>query len=393
MNKNIVILMFIQVFIYLGFGIIIPIVPEIMVNLGVRSIHLGGLLSIYSVASFIVAPFWGAISDRYGRKSIIMIGLIGYAVSFILFGVYVDNLIWLYTSRVMSGLFSGALYAASISYVADVTEPENRTKSMGFIGMSIGLGFIFGPSIGGLLSQFGLSIPFYTSAILLLILTVTTFFILPESKNREQAVIQGRMIGFDQWKRLSNRMMLSLFAFTFIATLLIAGLEATFQLFEIVNIGITPVQIGLLFLISGLVDALVQGGIVPLIKNGKESSWIMSGQLVTGIGLLFIPFTNSLWTAGVALALFTAGNALVRTCVVSLITIHAGHRQGLATGISYSLDSLGRVIGPLFFTLVFEIHHISTFIILSMIAFVSISLIIYYDKQQLISEFQLTKSN
>lgn len=386
MNKRIAILMMIQVFIYLGFGIIIPVMPEIIVQLQVSSVHLGGLLSVYSLASFLTAPIWGSLSDRYGRKSLILIGLAGYTVSFLLFGFLIDHLMGLYAARMMSGLFSGALYAATISYVADQTSPENRTKYMGYIGISIGLGFIFGPSIGGLLSGYGLSVPFYCSAAMLSLLFVLSWVLLPESHIRSDQNAAMRMQPGEQWKWVKGSQMFPLLSFTFIATLLMAGLESTFQLFEIEKIGITPVQVGLLFMISGLVDALVQGVIIPSIKHGQESRWIIGGQLVAGFALLMIPFGTELWMVGMILALFTAGNALVRTCVVSLITIHAGNQQGLASGVSYSLDSLGRIIGPLIFTWMLGVHSTATFLILSIITFISIALMTFYEKSRRLNQ-------
>ncbi|WP_226680303.1 MFS transporter [Sutcliffiella horikoshii] len=379
MNKRIVLLMMIQVFIYLGFGIIIPVIPEIVSKLDTTSVHLGGLLAIYSLSSFITAPFWGGLSDRFGRKSMMLIGLMGYSLSFILFGLFLNSLAGLYASRVLGGIFSGALYSATISYVADNTNEDNRTKYMGFIGISIGVGFILGPSIGGFLSTLSLTAPFYTSAGLLLLLFILTWRFLPDSIRKGENAMKHRLLSKKQWGMLRSNQMIALLSFTFIATLLMAGLESTFQLFEIKNIGITPVQIGLLFMISGFADAIVQGAIIPFIKRGQEARWIIAGQIASGAALLLIPFTQELWIAGAALALFSAGNALVRTCTISLITLQAEHQQGLASGISYSLDSLGRIIGPLAFTFLLDIHAVTTFIVLSFITFFSIILMVYFE--------------
>lgn len=380
MKKNIFLLMFIQLFTYLGFGMIIPIMPEMINNLNVNIIHLGGLLAVHSFISFLTAPIWGLMADQYGRKRLIIIGLIGYAFSFTLFGLAINHLVGLYVARIMSGFFSSALYTATISYVADHTTYENRTKYMGFLGISIGLGFILGPSIGGLLSVFGLAVPFFSSAIILVCLTLLTWARLSESHEYVQDSMKERFSVRKQWTWINQVKILPLLLFTFIATLLMAGLESIFQLYEIDRVGISPLQMGLLFMFSGLVDALVQGMIIPSIKPGDESRWVVFGQIASGIALFLIPFASSLWTAGMCLALFTGGNALVRTCVISLITLHAGTRQGVASGISYSLDSIGRIIGPLLFTWTLSIHSVATFIILSFITFVSIILIVHYKK-------------
>jgi len=159
MKKAILLLMSVQFFVYLGFGIIIPILPEVIIYEGFSEVHVGGLLTVYALASFFTAPFWGALSDRTGRKKLILIGLIGFSTSFFLFALFMDSLTLLYVSRIVGGFFSGALYTAVTGFIADMTDEENRNKYMGLMGMSIGLGFIFGPAIGGVLGNFSLQLP------------------------------------------------------------------------------------------------------------------------------------------------------------------------------------------------------------------------------------------
>ena len=136
-------------------------------------------------------------------------------------------------------------------------------------------------------------------------------------------------------------------------TFLLAGLESTFQLFQISKIEITPLQLGYLFMASGFVDAAIQGGVVRRVKNGTETKWIIGAQIVTALGLFLIPFTSSLFWAGFALSVFTAGNALARTVLVSLTTKESGGKYGTAAGMTYSMDNMGRIIGPLLFTWIF----------------------------------------
>ena len=139
MKKAILLLMSIQFFVYLGFGIIIPILPEVILDQGYSEVHVGGLLTIYALASFFTAPLWGALSDRTGRKRLILIGLTGFSMSFIIFAGFIETLPMLYVSRIVGGIFSGALYTAVTGFVADMTTEEERNKYMGLLGMSIGL--------------------------------------------------------------------------------------------------------------------------------------------------------------------------------------------------------------------------------------------------------------
>lgn len=370
--------MSIQFLVYLGFGIIIPVLPEVILEQNYNEIHVGGLLTIYSLASFFTAPLWGMLSDRIGRKTLILVGLVGFSLSFWLFSLFFDSLFMLYLSRVVGGLFSGALYAAVTGFAADLSTEENRNKYMGFLGMSIGLGFIFGPAIGGVLGHIDLALPFTASAILLLVIFVYALIILKEPErtgeaNKRALLPKGAM-------SLWSYRIKYLFLFSFMVTFLLAGLEATFQLFQIERIKITPLQIGYLFMFSGFVDAAIQGGVVRRIKNGTETKWLLYAQIVTAIGLFMTVFTQSIFWAGLSLCVFTAGNALARTTIVSLTTKESGGRYGTAAGMSYSMDNLGRIIGPLLFAWLFTKQPDNIYMLSGVLAVLSIVLIFAYRK-------------
>lgn len=378
MNKIIFILMSIQFLVYLGFGIIIPVLPEVILEQNYNEIHVGGLLTVYSLASFFTAPLWGMLSDRIGRKTLILVGLVGFSLSFWLFSLFFDSLFMLYLSRVVGGLFSGALYTAVTGFAADLSNEENRNKYMGFLGMSIGLGFIFGPAIGGVLGHIDLALPFTASAILLLVIFVYALIILKEPERTGEA--NKRALLPKGAASLWSYRIKYLFLFSFMVTFLLAGLEATFQLFQIERIEITPLQIGYLFMFSGFVDAAIQGGVVRRIKNGTETKWLLYAQIVTAVGLFMTVFTQSIFWAGLSLCVFTAGNALARTTIVSLTTKESGGRYGTAAGMSYSMDNLGRIIGPLLFAWLFTMQPDNIYMLSGVLAVLSIGLIFAYRK-------------
>lgn len=378
MKKTILLLMSVQFFVYLGFGIIIPVLPEVIVQQGYGEIHVGGLITIYALASFFTAPLWGRLSDNTGRKRLILIGLAGFSLSFFLFSLFLDNLVLLYLSRIIGGLFSGALYTAVTGYVADITSDEDRNKYMGLLGMSIGLGFIFGPAIGGLLGSISLSLPFAASAVLVLLLMVYASFVLKEPVRQGEAV--KRKLLPKGASVLWQYRIRYLFLFSFLVTFLLAGLESTFQLFQIDQIQITPLQLGYLFIASGLVDAAIQGGVVRRIKDGKETQWIIGAQIVTAAGLFLLPFTTSLVFAGVALSIFTAGNALARTAIVSLTSKESGGKYGTAAGVAYSMDNMGRIIGPLFFTWLLTMQSGAVYYLSGTLALLAIVLVMLFKK-------------
>lgn len=378
MKKTILLLMSVQFFVYLGFGIIIPVLPEVIVQQGYGEIHVGGLITIYALASFFTAPLWGRLSDNTGRKRLILIGLAGFSLSFFLFSLFLDNLVLLYLSRVIGGLFSGALYTAVTGYVADITTDEDRNKYMGLLGMSIGLGFIFGPAIGGLLGSISLSLPFTVSAMLVLLLMAYAALVLKEPVRQGEAV--KRKLLPKGASVLWQYRIRYLFLFSFLVTFLLAGLESTFQLFQIDQIQITPLQLGYLFIASGLVDAAIQGGVVRRIKDGTETKWIIGAQIVTAAGLFLLPFTTSLVFAGIALSIFTAGNALARTAIVSLTSKESGGKYGTAAGVAYSMDNMGRIIGPLFFTWLLTMQSGAVYYLSGTLALLAIGLVMLFRK-------------
>ncbi|QCT73911.1 MFS transporter [Macrococcoides canis] len=346
MKQQFKLLMMIQFFIYFGFSIVIPVIPALVHSLNLNAFHMGLLLASYSIVSFIAAPMWGYLSDKYGRKKVLIIGLIGFTLSFVLFGLYIDNLPMLYTSRILGGLFSGACFSTTTSMVSDMTTHEERNKYMGLMGMMIGLGFIFGPAVGGLLSGISYQIPYFVTAGILTVIALFCLFTIKETLNLSDSPENNTV----NPKLLTPAIYLLLFS-TFIVTFTMSGMESSFQLFEIEKINITATQMGMLFMIGGLINAGLQGGYLRKVKHGQEKPVIITGQIITIIAFILLPFSMNLFYAGLCLVLLMSGNALVRTLLTSQLTKEtSNNKMGKLTSISYSMDSLGRILGPLLFT-------------------------------------------
>lgn len=378
MKKQMTTIFLIIFTIFLGFGIIIPILPEVVVGVGAK-FHNAMLLSIYSAASFLMSPIWGAISDRIGRRPIIMIGIIGFSLSFLLFGFAEDHLWLMYVSRILGGLFSGAATACAVAYVSDITDENNRTRGMGLVGMSIGLGFIFGPAIGGMIGTISLALPFFVASGISLFTFVLAFFLLPESlviEKRTASNVQAK----SRWSAFSGPMKY-LYVLSFFVAFALAGLEATLQYYQMQKISATPWEIGIMFFVSGIVGAAIQGGVIrKYVKPGSEVKVIQFGLFLSAFGFFLLLFSSNVWNAACFLSVFAAGNALVRPCVTSLITKKTKVGQGITTGLNSSMDSLGRIAGPLFGGAIFMLQPTYPFIFGGLLSLFAIGLVLRFLK-------------
>jgi MFS transporter, DHA1 family, multidrug resistance protein len=359
MKKQLSVIVLLLLTVFVGFGIIIPVLPLMVEHTGSANTHMAWLLSLYSAASFLMSPFWGALSDRIGRRPIILIGLFGFAFSFFLFGLADERLWLMYASRIIGGLFSGAVTSCAVAYVADITTEENRTKGMGMVGMAIGLGFVIGPGVGGLLSIWGNSVPFYAASALSLLALCFAYMVLAESVPKDKRSGADRRNQPSRWTAFSG-VSKYLYVLSFLVSFTLAGLETTFQLYEMEKIGLTAVGAGAMFFVNGIVGAGIQGGIVrKRIKKGAEGKAILLGLILSAAGFFLLLLPGNWLMTTLYLCVFGAGNALIRPCVTSLITQKTVVSNGLATGLMSSMDSLGRILGPILMGSVLYGLHIS----------------------------------
>jgi MFS transporter, DHA1 family, multidrug resistance protein len=368
-KKALPILFAIMFLVMVGFGIIIPVMPFYAEEMGASPTQLGLLMAVYSFMQLLFAPMWGRISDRIGRKPVMMIGIFGLAVSFFLMGVSTE--LWmLFAARIIGGLLSSANMPTVMAYVADITTEENRGKGMGIIGASIGLGFIFGPAIGGVFSQESLHIPFYIAGVSSLLTFLLVMFVLKESltpEQRNKQVKEKATLAQAFQSPVSILFFLQLFV-----SLSLSGLEATFAYFAYEKAGLETTELGYIFMIMGLAGAIVQGGLVGrLTKKYGEGMVIQIGIIISIIGFALILLVDSFTTAAIYLTIFGVGNGFIRPSVSSLLTKVSSTGHGSTTGLLSSFDSLGRIIGPplggLLYSVAFGLPYISG-IVLSIFA-------------------------
>lgn len=354
-TKNALPILFAVMFLVMvGFGIIIPVLPFYAEEIGASPTQLGLLMAVYSFMQLLFAPIWGRVSDKIGRKPVIMIGILGLSLSFLMMA-WSTELWMLFAARIVGGILSSANMPTVMAYVADITSPEDRGKGMGIIGAATGLGFIFGPAIGGVFSEQSLNLPFYLAAASSLLTFFFVMVVLKESLTPEQRKAQetGKKPSLIEALKGPNSI---LFILQLFVSLSLAGLEATYAYFAAATAGLEAVQLGYIFMIMGLAQAFVQGGLVgKLTKRFGEGFVIQLGIVVSAIGFSLILFTDNFFTAALFLTIFGIGNGFIRPGVSSLLTKTSSAGHGSVTGLLSSFDSLGRIIGPPLGGLLFSI--------------------------------------
>lgn len=340
-------IIFLTVFIDLiGFGIIIPLMPFYAETFGASALTVGLLSTSFSFMQFVFAPFWGRLSDRIGRRPVILMGLFGSFASYMLFGL-ASSLTVLFIARIFAGI-AGANIATAQAYMADVTTPENRAKGMGLVGAAFGLGFIFGPAIGGFLSRYGYQAPSFFAAALSLANFSAAWFVLPESHPSIGRARPG-LTRFQAIRAAATRPGVpQLLLIFFIVTAAFSAFEATFALFSERRFGFGPTTIGYIFAFVGVVLSIVQGGLVGrVVKRFGERRLVPPAILTLAVGLALIPASYGLPMLLLATALLAVGMGFNNPAIQALISkLSHADEQGSVLGVSQSMGSLARILGP-----------------------------------------------
>ena len=337
----------------LGLGVLFPVLPYFTRSLALSDVEAGLLMSAYPAVGVLLSPAWGRFSERRGRKLAIVIGLLGFAVSFLLFGLG-TSFAQLLGARLLGGLFSAAAMPALFAYVADVTEPEGRSPAMGLLGASIALGVSFGPLLGGVLGSVDLRLPYFTSAGLGLATAAAVLVYLPESLTPElQRVAAERRVELRRGGLTTRRIGLGLLpflAYSFLTTMGRLGVDSTLGFLVADRLGGTPYGVGLLIFSMGMVAVVVQGVLIPRLSRRYTDYQL----LLVGAGLMSVALVGvalawswaSLAAAGFALAV---GFSILAPTFAAQLSRMAEGVQGEAMGLNNSAQSLSRVAGPLAF--------------------------------------------
>jgi len=349
-------ILFLTVFVDLiGFGIVLPLLPFYADRFGASGTEIALLVLSYSAAQLVMAPIWGRLSDRFGRRPILIFGLVGSSLSYLVFA-YAATLPLLLLSRVMAGI-GGANIPVAQAYIADITPPEKRAGNLGLIGAAFGLGFVFGPALGGVLAPLSPALPGLVAATFCGVNALLALFLLPESLSPgERARVVAARAAAPSPRRLEaltlvlgTRRYRDILLVTFLFTMAFSAMHPTFSLFAAGRFGLSEVSVGWLFTFMGVFSALMQGlGVRALVARIGEARLILACSIPFVAGLLVIALSPVLSGLLLGLALLAVGFGGTLPSLASLLSQTVGEDvQGGALGIGQSVGAMARVVGPL----------------------------------------------
>lgn len=364
----------------LGFGIMIPMLPFYAREFGASAVEIGFLMFVYSFIQIFVAPLWGRMSDSRGRRPILLLTILGQAGAFALAG-FATSYTVLLVSRILAGFFAANISTAN-AYMADITSKEDRAKGMGLIGAAFGLGFVFGPAIGGFLIEYGYEWPSFAASILLACNFVWALFVLSEPDVDKTARKQSRRrFSFAAFRNALEKpqVFMPIFIF-FLLTLAFVQLEITFGLFVLDRFDFSERSAGFLLAGLGIIMALVQGGAIGRLKERfGEYKLVLFGCVAISLGLVGVVAQENLAVFIFGLFSLAVGYSLTNPCLNALTSKSASaDEQGGVLGLMQSSGSIARVIGPISAGLLYDFNLTAPFLVGAVLAILSAGLWLAY---------------
>lgn len=341
-----------------GIGLIIPIMPAYLDTFGVAGQVLGFLIAMFAFSQFLFSPLAGDLSDKFGRKYLIIIGLVIFGLSQLLFGLASE--LWvLFLARFFSGVGSAFLVPPMMAFVADITTVEDRGKGMGLLGASMSLGFMIGPAIGGFLAEVSLQFPFFVATAAALVSATISIFVLPNTKPPivQPGMERKRENLLKQMKRSTTTPYFIMLIVMFVFSFGLANFQATISLYVDKKYGFTPGEIAVIITAGGFVGVIVQTFVInKLFKRFGEMKVIQVNLIVSAVAMSAVLFVDGFWPILIVSSVFFTAASLLRPAVNTLISKQAGNEQGFAAGMNNAYMSLGNMVGPALAGVLFDIN-------------------------------------
>lgn len=384
-KKHFFLLGFIMLLTMTGYGIVLPTLPFLADNLHLTSFQMGTLITGWATAQLVTAPFWGKLADSIGRKKVLMIGLFGFGIAFLLL-ILANSYIQLLLARIIGASLSSGTYPAAFAIVADSTDKQNRNVAIAKMGALSGLGFLCGPAVGGIFAQFGVIVPFVVAGSLALITTPIAWKFLQEPQRTEVVIHQSQSY-FRSFSILLKRGYRELYAVSLGVSIAASSFFGLIGYFMIARFDATPGYVSLAFSIEAGLAVIVQFFLLErFYQIWSEVSIKKMGLIVAAIGYTMIALSPHWFVVMLGCGLVGFGQACVLPVVISLLSKLGEYGQGITMGMNESMDSLGRMIGPLIGGFTFSISIMFPF-------FTSATIILLLLVMTLVQRNQIIRTN
>ncbi|MFW3654592.1 MFS transporter [Vagococcus fluvialis] len=375
--------------VFLGVGLVIPVMPMLQESMHLSGTTMGLLVSVFAIAQLIASPITGIISDKFGRKKLIAIGMLIFSLSELIFGLG-HTVSWLYFSRGLGGIAAALIMPSVTAYVADVTTIEERPKSMGLVSAAISGGFIIGPGLGGFIAHYGMRVPFFVASLLGLIGCILAVLILKEP---EKKLVHGQVMKKGAFMDVLKN---PIFTFPFVVILIssfgLQAFESIYSIMAVINFGFSTTEIAMIITFSGSLALIFQIVFFDgLIRLMGEVGLIRISFFASSLSIGLIAFTNSNWVVIFSTFVAFLGFDLLRPAITTYLSKRAGETQGTVNGLNSTFTSFGNIFGPMVAGSLFDLNHFYPYYVSALVLLLTAFLSMFWKKDLIVAEEQTTK--
>ncbi len=383
-KKTVLAILLMNLFIaFLGIGLVIPVLPTIMNELGITGSVVGYMVAAFAVTQLIISPIAGRWVDRYGRKVMIIIGLCIFGFSEFLFG-YGKTVEVLFVSRMLGGIAAAFIMPAVTAFIADITTTATRAKALGYMSAAINTGFIIGPGLGGFLAEVGTRVPFYTAGVLGLVAALLSFLLLKEPERQKSDA--GEMTGTQGLKRVFLPMYFIAFLLIFVSAFGLSAFESLFSLFVDHKFGFTPKDIAIVITGGALVGAVAQVGLFDSLAKRLGEITLIRYCLAVSAALVMVMTVVKSYPMILLTTFFVfVGFDLMRPAITSYLSKVAGDEQGFVGGMNSMFTSIGNIFGPIIGGILFDINLNFPYYFATVVLVIGVVVALFWKKPKMLT--------